>query len=98
MKLYRATQDYGNTINLRTSNTKRLMGAETAVQGAQATQGGGAMRRKRVLSLDGGGIRGISSLLILQSIMECIRELCGHSETLRPCEFFDLIGGTSTGG
>ncbi|KAI1172576.1 acyl transferase/acyl hydrolase/lysophospholipase [Nemania sp. FL0916] len=52
----------------------------------------------RVLSLDGGGIRGKSSLLILENIMETIRKSKGLESTPKPCEYFDLIGGTSTGG
>ncbi|TRX89188.1 hypothetical protein FHL15_009886 [Xylaria flabelliformis] len=52
----------------------------------------------RVLSLDGGGIRGKSSLLILENIMETIRQAKGLESVPRPCEYFDLIGGTSTGG
>jgi patatin-like phospholipase/acyl hydrolase len=48
--------------------------------------------------LDGGGIRGLSELLILREIMSRIQ----HDEKLtdmpRPCDHFDLIGGTSTGG
>ncbi|PGH12599.1 hypothetical protein AJ80_06657 [Polytolypa hystricis UAMH7299] len=51
-----------------------------------------------ILSLDGGGIRGISSLLILENIMENIRKTKGLDRVPRPCEYFDLIGGTSTGG
>ena len=47
---------------------------------------------------DGGGVRGISSLLILEDIMEKIREIKGLDQIPRPCEYFDLIGGTSTGG
>ncbi|KAI1091962.1 FabD/lysophospholipase-like protein [Rostrohypoxylon terebratum] len=52
----------------------------------------------RILSLDGGGIRGVSSLQILQGLMEKIREVRGLAEVPRPCDIFDLIGGTSTGG
>ena len=52
----------------------------------------------RVLSLDGGGVRGLSSLLILREIMEDIERRIGADETPKPCEYFDLIGGTSTGG
>jgi patatin-like phospholipase/acyl hydrolase len=52
----------------------------------------------RILSLDGGGVRGLSSLLILREIMEDIEQRTGATETPRPCEYFDLIGGTSTGG
>ncbi|KAI1638581.1 acyl transferase/acyl hydrolase/lysophospholipase [Biscogniauxia mediterranea] len=52
----------------------------------------------RILSLDGGGVRGISSLQILQELMERIKETEGLAKVPRPCEIFDLIGGTSTGG
>ena len=48
--------------------------------------------------VDGGGIRGISTLLILQNLMERIKHERRLNETPRPCEYFDLIGGTSTGG
>jgi len=43
---------------------------------------------------DGGGVRGLSSLLILQRVMEMINPI----QPPKPCEYFDLIGGTSTGG
>src|SRR5271163_828589 len=53
----------------------------------------------RILSLDGGGVRGLSSLLILRNIMEEVarRQGPGTAEA-RPCDYFDLIGGTGTGG
>jgi len=56
---------------------------------------------KRILSLDGGGVRGLSQLIILNAIMEKIDYvLYGDNdlERSRPCGFFDLICGTSTGG
>lgn len=49
---------------------------------------------------DGGGVRGLSTLLILKGIMQQLnakRRLQGLSY-VRPCDVFDLIGGTSTGG
>ena len=52
----------------------------------------------RVLSLDGGGVRGLSSLVILREIMEEIQRKSAVQDTPLPCQFFDLIGGTSTGG
>ncbi|KAI1496127.1 FabD/lysophospholipase-like protein [Biscogniauxia marginata] len=55
-------------------------------------------RTLKILSLDGGGVRGISSLQILQELMEKIKETQGLDEIPRPCDIFDLIGGTSTGG
>ena len=58
----------------------------------------------RILSLDGGGVRGISSLYILKEVMAQIaREYKEENPDApepspRPCEYFDLICGTSTGG
>ena len=53
-----------------------------------------------LLSLDGGGIRGLSTLYILKSIMDRLNNERKKSNLppLKPCEVFDLIGGTSTGG
>ncbi|KAF5268040.1 hypothetical protein FOXYS1_1072 [Fusarium oxysporum] len=48
----------------------------------------------KLLSLDGGGIRGLSSLIILKYLMKRVRP----DNPPKPCEYFDLIGGTSTGG
>ena len=47
---------------------------------------------------DGGGIRGLSELLILREIMERIQFQQGFKELPLPCDYFDIIGGTSTGG
>jgi len=52
----------------------------------------------RILSLDGGGVRGLSTLLILWDIMDEIGQRLGTSSPAKPCDYFDLIGGTSTGG
>ncbi|EKM82275.1 hypothetical protein AGABI1DRAFT_124759 [Agaricus bisporus var. burnettii JB137-S8] len=62
----------------------------------------------RLLALDGGGIRGLSELLIIKEVMHKLmfeenekRKKDGE-ETLnvlpKPCDYFDLIGGASTGG
>ncbi|KAI1298371.1 acyl transferase/acyl hydrolase/lysophospholipase [Xylaria venustula] len=55
-------------------------------------------RPLRVLSLDGGGIRGKSSLLILENIMETIQKTKNLESVPRPCEYFDIIGVTRTEG
>ena len=47
---------------------------------------------------DGGGIRGLSELIILQEIMRRIQAQANLPQLPRPCDYFDLIGGTSTGG
>lgn len=52
----------------------------------------------RVLCLDGGGIKGYTSLLILRRIFRTIAAEEGLKELPRPCDVFDLIAGTSTGG
>ncbi|CBY02050.1 hypothetical protein LEMA_P008370.1 [Plenodomus lingam JN3] len=60
----------------------------------------------RLLSLDGGGVRGLSSLMVLEDLMQSIaleekrlgRRAQNNHEPLKPCDYFDLIGGTSTGG
>ncbi|KAG5654012.1 hypothetical protein H0H81_008321 [Sphagnurus paluster] len=44
---------------------------------------------------DGGGVRGISSLYILKEIMA---KVSPNNPNLKPCQYFDLIVGTSTGG
>lgn len=49
-------------------------------------------------SSDGGGIRGLSELLILEEIMERIKVELNLDTTPIPADYFDLIGGTSTGG
>ncbi|GAB1310986.1 Calcium-independent phospholipase A2-gamma [Madurella fahalii] len=51
-----------------------------------------------LLALDGGGVRGVSSLVILHKIMTEIKESHGLAEIPKPCEFFHMIAGTSTGG
>lgn len=51
---------------------------------------------KRVLALDGGGVRGIISLAFLERIEALLRARSGNPD-FRICDHFDLIGGTSTG-
>ncbi|MCJ1310207.1 hypothetical protein MMC25_003869 [Agyrium rufum] len=53
-----------------------------------------AERRLHLLALDGGGVRGLSSLMILQALMEII----DPDSPPKPCDYFDMIGGTGTGG
>ncbi|KAE8348615.1 serine hydroxymethyltransferase-domain-containing protein [Aspergillus coremiiformis] len=57
----------------------------------------------RILSLDGGGVRGYSMLIILQELMyrvyvECEGKAPRRDEIPKPCDHFDLIVGTGTGG
>lgn len=52
---------------------------------------------KRILALDGGGLRGILTVGILQKIEDILRERHVNSDDFRLCHYFDLIAGTSTG-
>ena len=51
----------------------------------------------RILSIDGGGIRGIIPGTIVQYLETRIRAITGNREA-KIGEYFDLIAGTSTGG
>lgn len=56
-------------------------------------------RQKRILTLDGGGVRGLSSLLILRKLLCLINvELTGDDFPVAAKDVFGLIAGTSTGG
>jgi uncharacterized protein len=50
---------------------------------------------KRLLALDGGGIRGILTLQFLKTVETLVKQRLGDDALL--CDYFDLIGGTSTG-
>ena len=50
---------------------------------------------KRILSLDGGGVRGAISIGFLERLEEIVSEIEGRPTRLG--DWFDLIGGTSTG-
>ena len=52
---------------------------------------------RKVLTLDGGGIRGVLTLQVLIRMEEILREHSGQGDNFRLCNFFDYIGGTSTG-
>ncbi|MCJ1467524.1 hypothetical protein MMC07_006149 [Pseudocyphellaria aurata] len=67
-------------------------------------------RPLRILSLDGGGVRGYSMLVLLKDFMHQTYEQIndgsdgeqlvqpGDDPRPKPCDYFDLIGGTGTGG
>lgn len=57
------------------------------------------------MNVDGGGIRGLSSLLILKDLMKYVNEeISSHGtagqvhENVHPHDIFSLVAGTSTGG
>ncbi|MFW5661735.1 MAG: patatin-like phospholipase family protein [Oceanicaulis sp.] len=53
--------------------------------------------RKRILALDGGGVRGAMSIAVLERIETILRNRHGGHPDFRLCDYFDLVGGTSTG-
>ncbi len=52
---------------------------------------------RRILSLDGGGIRGVLTLEILLEMEMQLQSALGRNEEFRLSDFFDYFGGTSTG-
>lgn len=52
---------------------------------------------KRILALDGGGIRGALTLGYLKKTEDILRRQHNNNQNFRLCDYFDLIGGTSTG-
>ena len=52
---------------------------------------------KRILSLDGGGIRGVLTLQYLARIESILRQRSADPKNFCLAHYFDLIGGTSTG-
>jgi predicted acylesterase/phospholipase RssA len=54
-------------------------------------------RPKRILALDGGGLRGILTLALLREIETVLRARHGDDPGFRLCHYFDLVAGTSTG-
>lgn len=53
--------------------------------------------QRRLLALDGGGIRGLVTLGILEKLEADLRAASGAGASFRLSDFFDFIGGTSTG-
>ncbi|NND81405.1 MAG: hypothetical protein HKN50_03140 [Gammaproteobacteria bacterium] len=52
---------------------------------------------KRILAMDGGGLRGIFTLGMLKRVEDILKARHGGSDEFRLAHYFDLIAGTSTG-
>ncbi|KAI0384380.1 acyl transferase/acyl hydrolase/lysophospholipase [Hypomontagnella monticulosa] len=56
----------------------------------------GSTTNLKVLSIDGGGIRGFATLLVLKELMRTVSK--GDGPELKPCEYFSVITGAGMGG
>lgn len=54
-------------------------------------------RPRKLLALDGGGIRGVLTLEVLAAIEQQLAAAQGRGADFRLCDYFDYIAGTSTG-
>ncbi len=52
---------------------------------------------KRILALDGGGVKGLLTLGMLKPLEQELRARAGGDPNFRLSDYYDLIGGTSTG-
>ena len=52
---------------------------------------------KRILALDGGGVKGVLTLGMLKPLEDELRRRAGGAGDFRLSDYYDLIGGTSTG-
>ena len=52
---------------------------------------------KKILALDGGGIRGMMTIEVLGEIENLLRQQLGKGPEFRLAQFFDFVAGTSTG-
>lgn len=52
---------------------------------------------KRILALDGGGVKGVLTLGMLKPLEDELRRRAGGDPNFRLADYYDLIGGTSTG-
>jgi N-terminal domain on NACHT_NTPase and P-loop NTPases len=84
----------GNFSSIERDNIQQIL---ANIAHPNTTQAASLPRKCRnLLSLDGGGLRGLSILYILQDLMAKVNK---HQDPpLKPCEVFDLIGGSGTGG
>lgn len=99
-------QELGKYNHDRDNNLLRVLGAfegfMAIAQGPEIRRGGtrlSGQRRLKLLSLDGGGVKGFFTILVIQRLIDEAQRLEGNSNSgKRPCDYFDLVGGTSTGG
>lgn len=91
-RCYYFDEIYACKVILRYICGTSRMAQMCADSGGSGSATGG--RQLCLLSIDGGGVRGLSALYILKQLMGFIN----HNDPPKPCDYFDMIGGTSTGG
>jgi patatin-like phospholipase/acyl hydrolase len=52
---------------------------------------------KKILALDGGGIRGMMTVEVLANIENLLRQKLGRGDDFVLADYFDFVSGTSTG-
>ena len=52
---------------------------------------------KKILALDGGGIRGMMTVEVLAEIESMLRQKLGRGDDFVLADYFDFVAGTSTG-
>ena len=52
---------------------------------------------KKLLAIDGGGIRGLLAIEILARLESVVRQELGRDDSFRLADYFDFVAGTSTG-
>ena len=77
------------------SNSMRLS-PQSAIGAQEMSKTKDPPKIRKILSLDGGGVRGLSIIIILKHVMRNLNRK--RQVETQPWEEFDMIGGTSTGG
>ncbi|XP_024528889.1 patatin-like protein 2 [Selaginella moellendorffii] len=89
--------EYSKPANLADLVNIRRQLVKEPVKGVNFYNGEAIRRRRKcILSIDGGGVRGVIPATILEYLEDCLQELDGPS--VRLADYFDTIAGTSTGG
>jgi len=78
------------------------VGGRVTIEETSREQGQGPLPRptqgpRKLLALDGGGIRGILTVEVLAEIERLLQDALGRGDDFVLADYFDYIGGTSTG-
>ncbi len=84
-------------MSSKASQTASLWGNLAGRYDQLQAEPNGQPKKRKLLALDGGGIRGILTLEILHSMEKLLAEATGEGDAFRLGDYFDYIAGTSTG-